>query len=321
MMRDGGSADQRARVAAAADRLRIDAATSEVLRAFAAAGVQALVLKGPSLTHWLHPSDGTQSYLDSDLLLRPGDDTPAADVLTRLGFEREHDNTALPEWWREHAGTWWREQDGVRVDLHGRLLGVGVDATAAWRVFVEDEVTIPLAGFAAPTLAPPARLMHAVIHAAQHGAEWGKAIAHVQRALEVLDDELWGSAAAVAARLEATDAFAAGLRLTPEGSDLAGRLGLRANSSVQVALRAKTPPPLALGFEQLAGASSLHARASIVWHKLVPPREFIVHWYPPARNSRVQFALAYVRRPLWILSRAPQGFRAWRRTRREVRRR
>ena len=70
--------------------------------------------------------------------------------------------------------------------------------------------------------------------------------------------------AGVAAELDATSAFVAGLRLTPAGSRLATRLGLPDFRSVTAEPRAGTPPPLALGFEQLARASTMRARADRV---------------------------------------------------------
>ena len=292
-----------------------------MLGAFRAAGVEALVLKGPSLTGWLYTTDDANAYLDSDLLLRPGDERAAAEVLTELGFEPEQDDSRLPEWWREHGVAWFRARDSVRVDIHRRLLGIGADADTAWAALAGSAETIPVAGMQAPALAPPARLLHIVLHAAQHGEAWGKAIAHVERALVRFDESLWREAARLASELGATDAFAAGLRLRPEGAGLADRLGLPAVGSVEVALRATTPPPVALGFEQLARADRMRTRAAIVWRKLVPPREFIVHWYPPAADSRGKLALAYARRPFSLLRQAPRGFRAWREARRQVRNR
>jgi hypothetical protein len=318
-MPDPDAAGPRAPLAATADRLRLDAATAEVLGAFRGADVQALVLKGPSLTGWLYTPDDAVAYVDSDLLLRPGDEAKADEVLGGLRFEPQQSDATLPEWWREHETPWFRSGDGVRLELHRRLVGIGAEPEAAWRVFAGSAVTIPLAGGEAPALSPPARLLHVVIHAAQHGEAWGKAIAHVERALELFDESLWREAAALAAELDATDAFAAGLRLVPEGAALADRLGLPAVGSVEVALRATTPPPVALGLEQLARAHGIRSRAAIVWRKLVPPREFMVHWHPPAAESRTKLALAYGRRPFWLLRNAPRGFRAWREARRSVR--
>jgi putative nucleotidyltransferase-like protein len=308
-----------ARAEVAASRLRIDAATAEVLEALGKAGVEALVLKGPSLVGWLYSPEDAVGYLDADLLLRPGDEATAAEVLTRLDFSPEQDESTLPEWWREHGVTWLRSRDGIQLDLHRYLDGVGVDAETAWATLAIPATTIPLAGAQAPALGPPARLVSIVLHAAQHGAEWGRPGAHVERALARFDDSLWRDAARVAAQLDATDAFAAGLRLVPEGAALADRLELPPVGSAQVALRAATPPPVSLGFEQLARAEGMRARAAIVWRKLFPPREFIVHWHPPAAESRAKLALAYARRPFWLLRRAPRGYRAWRGARREVR--
>jgi hypothetical protein len=305
-------------VEAVADRLRIDATTAEVLSAFGSARVEALILKGPSLTGWLYTTEDAVSYVDSDLLLRPGDEQAAGTVLTALGFELEHDDSELPEWWLEHGAAWLRNRDGVRIDLHRRLLGIGVQPDDAWSVLAGSAEPISLAGTQAPALGPPARLLHIVLHAAQHGQAWGAAVGHVDRALDLLDEPLWRETERLARRLDATDPFAAGLRLTPKGAALADRLGLPAVGSVEVALRASTPPPVALGFEQLARADRLRTRAAIVWRKLFPPREFIVHWYPPAAESRAKLALAYARRPFWLLRRAPRGFRAWRDARRQV---
>jgi hypothetical protein len=310
--------ERREAVTGVADRLRIDAATADVMRGFAAAKVEALVLKGPSLTHWLH--DSRHSYVDSDLLIRPGDERGAAEELTRLGFARVHqDDDALPDWWLEHSTEWWRARDGVHVDLHRRVVGIGVEPAAAWIVLARDAENVAVAGLDAPALAPATRLVHVVLHAAQHGIGAGKAIVHVERALAVIGFDLWCGARDVAAELRATDAFSAGVRLAPGGVAMADRLGLPAVRSVEVAIRAGEAPAEALAFERLATTQGFGARAAFVWHKLFPPREFIVRWYPPAAQSRVQLARAYVRRPMWMLRGAPRVFRAWRRARREAR--
>jgi hypothetical protein len=135
------------------------------------------------------------------------------------------------------------------------------------------------------------------------------------------DDELWLQAAALAAELDAVEPFAAGLRLAPAAVELVGRLGLSRSRSVDAELRAGSPPPLALGFEQLARAGAMRARAEIVWRKLVPPPDFMRHWDPAAADSRVGLVRAYVRRPLWLMRRVPRGLVAWWRVQRSVRRR
>jgi hypothetical protein len=266
----------------------------------------------------LYATDEAVTYVDSDLLSRPGDEESASAVLSDLGFDLQQDDTGLPEWWREHEAAWLRARDSVRVDLHRRLVGIGADPETAWAVLAGSAETFTVAGTKARALGPPARLVHVVIHAAQHGEAWGKATVHVERAMEQFHESLWREATRVANQLDATDAFAAGLRLVPGGAELADGLGLPAVSSVEVALRATTPPPVALGFEQLSSADGVRTRAAIVWRKLFPPREFIVHWHPPAAENRRKLAMAYVRRPFWLLRRAPRGYRSWRSARRRV---
>jgi hypothetical protein len=194
-----------------------------------------------------------------------------------------------------------------------------VEPELAWRVLTATTDTVAVAGYEAPTLGPAARAMNIALHAAHHGVVWGKVLADLELAIAQLDESLWREAAGLAARLGAIDAFSTALRLTSPGEALADRLQLPASRSVEARLRATTPPPVALGLEQLARAKGIRARARIVLHKAFPPAEFIRHWFPRARENRVQLGLAYLRRPFWILRNFPRALRAWRGARREAR--
>ena len=238
----------------AATKVRIDAATAEVLRGFGAVGAQAVVLKGPAVAAWLYADGGRRPYLDSDLLVRPDDQPRAEAVLRKLGFEPRVDHAAMPAWWEEHGSEWSRTDDGVLLDLHRSLPGVRTDDETAWDVLSHGTQPILIAGMEAPALSLAGRALHVSLHAAQHGSGWGKGIGDLERALELADASVWDDASELARRLQATDAFAAGLRLVPAGRELADRLGLPAGDAVDVAIRATTPPPVALGIEQLAGA-------------------------------------------------------------------
>ena len=311
------SRDERVRVAA--DNLRVDAVTAEAGRAFDRAGVASILLKGPSIARWLYSHDEPRGYLDCDLLVCPGDIEGAEAILADLGFSPRYDPSGLPDWWRDHAHEWWRADDAVCVDLHKGLTGVGIDDEAAWPILWASTETFVVARYPARALSVPARALHIALHAAHHGAAWGKVLPDLERALEEADDGVWAEAAALAARLAATDAFAVGLRLLPAGAGVADRLGLPANRSVEAALHAGSPPPLALGFEQLARADGTRARARIVARKVIPPPGFMRHWYPPAARSRRALVFAYLYRPVWLLRSAARGWRAWREARRRVR--
>jgi GNAT superfamily N-acetyltransferase len=311
------ASEQDARLVAVASNLRIDAATAEVMRALDAAGVGALLLKGPALSAW-YADDPTRSYMDCDLWVQPGATDEAGAVMEDLGFKRYLDERELPEWWREHAYEWSRDTDGVIIDLHRNLQGLGVDSGTAWAILASSGETVVVAGCSIPTLSTAGKAMYVALHAAHHGEQIPKALIHLERALRVVDEDKWRDAASLAQKLNATNSFAAGLRLLPTGWALADRLGLGATASVNAALHASTPPPIALGFEHLA-SSNWRVRASIVRHKFLPPAAFMRHWWPPAARNRGMLLVGYAYRPLWLLRNAPQGWRAWRDARRRVR--
>src|SRR3954453_16159845 len=136
---------QSARVAATASRLRVDAATAEVLQTSEAAGVRAVLLKGPALAAW-YADDPTHAYLDCDLWVGPADFEVASEALTRLGFRPVIDDRGFPASWEEHAKAWLRDQDGVVVDLHRRLQGVGVDDETACQALSGATEKLPVPG-------------------------------------------------------------------------------------------------------------------------------------------------------------------------------
>jgi hypothetical protein len=294
-----------------ANNLRIDSATAEVLRAFEVARVQALLLKGPSVVRWLYDARDARTYVDCDLLVRPTDLTTAEHVLANRGFVPNLHEREVPTWWREHAVGWLRPDDGAIVDLHETLPGVGVDPRRVWLTLSAAAERIQVGGFRATTLTIPGRALHLALHAAQHGVGWPHVTAELERALARTDQVVWRAAAQLAGALDAVPAFAVGLRMTPAGRGMASALDLPSDRPVDVALRASTPPPVALGFDQLARAENWRARLTIMRHKVVPPATFVRAWSPLARRGRLGLALAYAWRPLWLLRHAPAGFRAW----------
>jgi Uncharacterised nucleotidyltransferase len=301
------------------NRLRIDAATAGLLRGFDRAGVQALLLKGPSVARWLYGDGGLRVYVDCDLLIPPAAIPAAEEVLETLTYERTFDDRVMPAWWRQHANEWVRGDGRLTVDLHHKLPGVRMDAESAWCLLAAGSEVMQVAGHPARILGLPARSLHIALHAGHHGARWSGPISDLERALAMVDAGVWRKAATLAAELDATDAFSAGLRLTSAGAEVASRLELPGARSVEALLRAGIPPPVAIGFEQFARAQGIRARAEIFWRKLVPPAEYMRRWDPRAGRGRSALLLAYVRRPAWLLRHTPRGILAWSRARRAAR--
>jgi hypothetical protein len=297
-----------------AERLRVDAATAEVLRAFEDSGVQSLLLKGASFLRWLYREGETRVYFDCDLLVRPGDHDGAGRVLRSLGFVADLDQSEMPSWWREHGVPWRRREDSSVVDLHSTLEGVGANEQRLWQVLWSDSETLEVGMYTARVLSVPGRALHLTLHAAQHGKGGSLVIGELDLALARVDPATWRAAAGLADSLRATPAFAAGLRLLPAGRMLAEELGLPPGQTHGLALRADGSPPPALTLERLSRTHGLRARAGIVRHKLVPPPTYMRKWYPRARRGPGWLLVAYVWRPVWLLGHAPKAYRAWRRT-------
>lgn len=302
-----------------AGNLRVDWATAEVLRAFRASGVESVLLKGASVARWLHEADDPRPYNDCDLLVRPLDLSTAEKVLLGLGFESGLNRHEMPDWWQEHAVGWGRRADGAVMDLHRAVPGLGVDPDEQWLRLSENTEPIVIADFEARALTIPGRAFLLALHAAHHGVGWGRVLTDLERGLASADRAAWTAAAELASALDAMPAFTTGLRLVPAGSALVRELELPTDSSAEAVLKASAPPPIALGFDQLARAENWRARARILRHKAVPPVTFMRAW-SIAQWGQIHLIRAYIVRPFWLLAKAPAGFRAWHEARRATQR-
>jgi len=297
-----------ARMLTAARSLHVDAATAAVSEAFAVAGIRSILLRGPSIERHLYGPGEVRSYVDADLLVEPGTFARGEQVLAEHGFThyRIQRSADRPAWSRT-----WSRSDGGTVDLHRTLVGVGVEDEEVWMTLGEHVQPVDVARGRLDGLDPAATALVVALHAAQHGRHIRKPLDDLARALEQIPDDAWQDAAALAERLAATPAFAAGLRLLPAGTDLAMRLDLQETATAEVILRASTAPPMALGFEWLARTPGPRRKLVLIAGKLVPHREFMPAWSPLARGGRLGLALAYAWRPFWLLWHSAPGLRAW----------
>lgn len=302
----------------AARTIAVDLATATVVRRLSAAGVRSILLKGPALASLLHDRGELRVYVDVDLLVRPVDERRAGDVLHELGFEQLVGDEALGGHRRLHAHEW-RRDDGPSVDLHRTLPGSRADAEKVVAVLAAQTQVITVAGEEMEALAPPALALQVALHAAHHGPLAPRALDDLERGAARVPLATWRAAAALAERIDAIPALAAGLRLRPAGAAVADRLMLPRGGPVDVALRAGGAPPLAVGIDWLLQTPGSRAKLALVARTALPAPGALRLWRPLARRGAPGLAAAYVSHPFWLARHAVPSVLAVRRARRATR--
>ena len=299
-----------------AQSLAVDVATGEVVAALREAGIRSVVLRGPALARQVYAAGELRPYVDVDLLVAPGEEEAANAVLSRLGFALVASDAELAGHRPVHAHEWLR--DGVAVDLHRTLSGVGAAPAELWAAIAAESEVEVVGGIEVKVPSPAAVALQLGLHAAHHGPRRGKSLRDLDLALERLPVDTWAAAATLAGRLDAVPALASGLRLTPAGAELAERLGLPSRRPADVALRAVSPPPLALGLEWLLRTRGFRAKASLVGRTLAPSPGALRSWRPLARKRPLGIAAAYLSHPFWLARHAVPSLIALRRARKEA---
>jgi hypothetical protein len=303
---------------AAALAIAIDASASEAVDALGRSEVPSVLLKGASLAGWLF-GDEPRPYCDIDLLIAPDDVARAAPVLAGLGYVPRGE-MFVPKH-TDHAEWWVREHDAMNLDLHLTLVGAAAPPDKVWDELSRATEPMLVGGREVTVLSPPGRAMHVALHAAEHGRDEPKTLEDLRRALERVPQETWAEAAELANRIEAVEAFAAGLRLLPEGTARARRLNLPAEIGVDTALHAASAPYSAYFVKRLAATPGTAAKLRMIRSKVLADREFMRAWYPIARRGPLGLALAYVWREVWLVWRGVPAVLAWARAKREASRR
>lgn len=303
-----------ARVAPAhVDTAPLDQATAEVLAALESADVDVLLLKGPALTALLYEAGEQRGYSDIDLLVAPSTLDAAEQALTRLGYANADSTTGVDDIGGVvHAHTWTRTTStaSTMIDLHHWLSGAEAPPALAWDALRSHRRWIEVGGRRVAILDRAGQAVHLALHAAQHGVAAGRPLQELALALGRWPAELWDAAAALAAAIDATRTFAAGLRLLPEGVAEAARLGLPSSDEEDWTIRNRAARPRGtFHVRALSEASSVGERVGIVRRALFPRRAWIVHQHPAAQHNWARLVAAYAthlaRAPIWAA-------RAWR---------
>ncbi|MFN2489075.1 MAG: nucleotidyltransferase family protein [Actinomycetota bacterium] len=298
------------RLQVTAANMLVDAVSAEVAEAWQTAGLTGILLKGPSISRWLYETPSQRPYVDSDFLVSPAEQHACEDVLRGLGFAPD----PVDELQREiaQARNWRRHSDGAMVDLHRTLGAVEAPPERVWSVLAASTEPMIVARLRLRVLAIEARALHVALHALQHGIDGDKAVSDLRLALQRLPRDVWVAAAELAEAIESRAAFAAGLRLLPEGQALADDMGLSERASLRVTLRRGSPGRLALGyalvFDELR-RGGLGAGARSIARKVVPSREYMREWTPNATGKKVGLIHAYLYRLVWLVKHSIRGLR------------
>jgi hypothetical protein len=163
-------------------------------------------------------------------------------------------------------------------------------------------------------------LLHVVLHAAQHSNQaGGKPLEDLRRALARVEESRWSSALELARAYRGVPAFAAGLRLLPEGGDLARRLDLGEERSLKYALLREDVIAEEL-YALLCARLGIKRKLAIVASRGFPRPDYMRWWSPLARRGTRGLAGAYLWRAIWVIGQALGAIHTLWRIRRRQRR-
>ncbi len=309
----------KAHLGVAARTLALDLVTGEVTRAFDAAGIDCMLLKGPAMARRLYrDAPGGRNYGDVDLLVAPGQFEDAGQVLASLGFSDGGRRIRASEAARLPSRPWRRGGAApAAVDLHRGFHNVA-DWSAWWERLSLHRETLVVEG---QPVAIPDRVGCAVI-AVLHA--WSPASPDqpredLRRALRLFGDETWRQAADLAEAVGAGGAFAATLGRQRAGAELVARIGLSVTDQVGW-FRATSRRRGTSALSTVLGPGSWAVRARRVRDVALPSRGALTGTWPIAARGRCGLILAHCGRLCVMAARLPPLLLAWHRASRALRR-
>lgn len=285
----------------------MDTLAAEVVGEFERAGASPILLKGASLADWLYVHE-LRRYGDCDVLIDPDFQDVVSRLLTERGFEVFDPPRARPGL-RDTVATAW-VRGGASVDVHLSFWGIGVSPKEAWSILSARTERAQVAQKSVAVLTKPGRLVLIALHAAHDGRNAVRPMEDLERAHRAASRAEWIEAARLARGLEAEDAFAAGLRLTPQGAAKAAELELPNRPTIAAAL-ASAGLPMSDGYERLARAKSPGELIGVAFGELVPSREFMRWRYGMARRGHRGLLASHLWRTGEVLINALRAGISW----------
>lgn len=279
-------ADLTANRSVLARQMYLDAHAAQLLASLQSAGLLVVLLKGPVTARWLYPVKAERPYSDIDLYVGPGDWSQATQLLEKHGYGGATRGFAPEE--QLHYEEPYVRADGVAVDLHRTLLGIGVSHEQAAQVLLSQHVEpFQLGQVQTKTFGAVARCLHLALHATAGGTGRDKAVEDLRRGLEVASTDTWLEALVLAEELNALAWVVAGLELLPAGRTLlAGLPPGRTVRSREAELRAADVPYSVLRLQALLAEPSWRGRFRLARTALLPTRAWLAATAPGAASTK-----------------------------------
>jgi hypothetical protein len=297
----------------------VDQVTAALTTQFETHGVASILLKGPGFEALLYDVADGRFYRDTDLLVQVRDRARAEQLLVDSGFERidraEPGLGPAPK----YARTFRRARDGAIVDLHWRLSGATAPPGQVWSTLSEHVTTLEVGGRPVSVLDAAASAMLVALHSAHHGTGRPKTLTDVEHAVARLDRSTWEGARSLADALGASEPFAAGLRLTSAGDELADSLRLERPASVAMWLKTNPRTYGAWALHQVSQHETATGRLVALGTIVLPSPVVMRTFFPLARRGRLGLMLAYLLRPARLAVHAGPALRDLVRARRALR--
>jgi hypothetical protein len=301
-----------ARSAIAADLVRGRELTA-ALAAFAAAGVDVLLLKGEQLAYRWYARPDLRPRLDTDLLIPRTARAAASEVLTDLGYELPvHVTGEL----LNYQGTFIKWRDGLKLhvfDVHWRIANPQVFAgLLTYEELAARADRIPALGPHARGIAPAAALLLACVHRVAHHFDSDRLIwlYDIHLIATQLTDVEWQEFVALAADRQVAAICWRGLELArrafgtaiPDVVSTDVRLRAPAGREATAVFMAPGRRPFQNVANDLRALPTWGERLRLLWQHVFPSPRYMREVY--ALSSRAPLPLLYA-------TRVVRGARRW----------
>jgi Uncharacterised nucleotidyltransferase len=254
--------------------LYLEHLAAQTVAAFTERGIAVILMKGASFAQLFYP-DGGRSYGDVDLLVPRTQFAAAQALLEAYGF------TAGPLFPLSHAVTLERRNPrGLveAIDLHWTLPCLLEAPDRLWSQLSQRTRSIEVGGGRVNALDEIGCALQVALHAAHHcdGGPDPEGVSSrtamdLDRAVAILDADIWQQASELARALDIESGFACGLRQTPRGAALAASLALPSEAPPLWAFPCGAPARGVRVINRILSPGSARDRCAPAFRALLPP--------------------------------------------------